>query len=77
MAPSLGLRQWAKGAQKPYFAVLCYRTYTIESPFSYFPNSFYETFVNKDKKGKTRQGDCARMCKKEKAPLVAEPSSSA
>jgi hypothetical protein len=40
MAPSLGLHQWAKGAQKPYFAVLCHRTYTIENPFSYFPNSF-------------------------------------
>jgi hypothetical protein len=40
-------------------------------------NCTYPTFVNKDKKGKTRQGDCARMCKKEKAPLVAEPSPSA
>jgi hypothetical protein len=39
-APSWGFREWAKGMEKPHFAVLCHRTYAIENPFSYFPNSF-------------------------------------
>src|ERR687893_1076716 len=43
IASSLGPHQWAKGIEKPHFALLCHRTYTIERPFSYFPNSFSET----------------------------------
>src|SRR5215212_9154784 len=40
IATSLGLHQGAKGAREAPFAVLYHRKYTIESPFSYFPDSF-------------------------------------
>jgi hypothetical protein len=40
IASSLRPHQWAMGVEKHHFAVLCHRTYTIERPVSYFPNSF-------------------------------------
>ena len=39
-APSSGRPSGQKWVEKPHFAVLCHRTYTIEDPFGYFPNSF-------------------------------------
>ncbi len=41
-APSSGLPSGQKWVEKPHFAVLCHRTYTIEDPFGYFPNSFWK-----------------------------------
>jgi hypothetical protein len=34
--PRLGSHEWAKGLEKPNCAVLCHRTYTIETPSAIF-----------------------------------------
>jgi hypothetical protein len=43
-APRLGSHEWAKGLEKTNFAVLCHRTYTIETPSAIFQTVSEGTF---------------------------------
>ncbi len=40
----MGSHEWAKGLEKPNFAVLCHRTYTIETPTAIFQTVSEEAF---------------------------------
>jgi hypothetical protein len=55
--------------KKPHFAIFSRLKYTIENPFSYFPNSLSRTLVNKGKKKEGPAGSNNRPDMKNPAAL--------